>query len=103
MSGAIARWRTKAHEIGEEYAKIKHLVKATLPLWIISVLVMSAIAGWIWWYLDQRAEDQHDSCVRGRSDFQEIVHRLTDLNPNPDQQQVIVLDRVLAEFVNDCP
>ncbi len=102
MKARIRAFREKVREILDREAKVRDLVKATLPLWVSTVLGVVAAIGGFAWYLDQREADQFQACVRGRGDIAEFVHRLIDLNTEPDPDGVLVLEELLADFVADC-
>lgn len=99
MSNRLDRWTArrfpKVHDFLHTKAEIVHLLKATLPLWITTIL--AAAAGFII-VINQRV----DQCERGRGDIAEFMHRVIDLNPNVDPARLQVFEQLIDDFLDDC-
>lgn len=95
MRARLARLRAKVNDLLDREAKVRDLVKASLPLWISVVLACGA--GFLA-ITNQRAQ----SCRHGREDIAEFTHLVISLNPNPEPARVAAIDKLLADFINAC-
>lgn len=96
LDGWVERKFPKTHRILHTEAQIVHLLKATVPLWLITVLACGVGFFTV-------IHDRIESCHNGRADVVEFVNRITALRqspPTPAQQAT--LDSLYRDYVNDC-
>lgn len=94
--GLIERKFPKMYRLLRTQAEIRHLLKATVPLWLITVVACGA--GFV-----TIIHDRQESCRSGRGDIVEFVNRITaqDETP-PTPAERASLDKLLHDFVSDC-
>lgn len=117
MRRVLHRVRARVSELLEREAKVRDLVKATIPLWVLTLagagagfLVLGTFnaeqdrtVAQLEQVVESLASEQVDSCVRGREDIVEFVHRLIALNePDTDPGETAALEALLDDFVADC-